>query len=410
MDSLFDEDIDEVGSEIEAFCPGPRCKTDTHHTIVSMYEDEVRRVQCSVCSDVHPYRKPRGEAVEETAESSSRRVARKPTWEEAMGQVTDQELARCRPYSIRDTYKEYDVVAHPTFDVGFVTELLPDNKVEVTFKDERRVLVHNRADLAAKMPGIADLPAPRPERKRKKRKKVKGVIEVIEQPPTPSDENALAQAKAAKREAVERAAEAKRRLTTQLAAERIKALRGSTDVDSKQSSSAARRARASKAAAKVETIAESSKAVAGKRARAATAAGGAPGKATTAKVTTASKAAAATAKAKLAEVARSAAHAAQAVKRSGARAGRATGAVLKAGAKKTVLMPAPIKLGAKKKATAKTAAKPATRTAARATRPARKPASPSAAPSRGATRAKTGPASKAKAAAPAAKKARTRRR
>jgi hypothetical protein len=399
MDSLFDEDIDEVGSEIEAFCPGPRCKADTHHTIVSMYEDEVRKVQCSVCSDVHPYRKPRGDAAEDTTDSSSsRRVTRKPTWEEAMAQVTDQELARCRPYSIRDTYKEYDVVAHPTFDVGFVTELLPDNKVEVTFKDERRVLVHNRADLAAKMPSIADLPAPRPEKKRKKRKKVKGVVEVAEQPPAPSDENALAQAKQAKREAAERAAEAKRRLTTQLAAERIKALRGSSDVAPKP---APRRGRTSSTAnsAANDSSAPATKASAGKRARAAKAAGGAAQK-----VATASKAAA-TAKAKITEAAKSATQAvAQKVTQKVAKTGAKTDAVLKAGAKKSVLMPAPVKLGAKKKATQT----PAEKKAAAKAKASKSAAAP--APTRGATRAKTGPASKAKAAAPAAAKKASRAR
>jgi len=53
MDSIFEEEADEVGGEIEAYCPSPRCKADTTHTIISMYEDEVRRVQCVVCGEVH---------------------------------------------------------------------------------------------------------------------------------------------------------------------------------------------------------------------------------------------------------------------------------------------------------------------------------------------------------------------
>ena len=32
MDSIFEEDADEVGGEIEAYCPSPRCKADTTHT------------------------------------------------------------------------------------------------------------------------------------------------------------------------------------------------------------------------------------------------------------------------------------------------------------------------------------------------------------------------------------------
>ena len=58
---IFDDDIEEIGSDVEAFCP--KCKADTAHTIITKYEDEIRRVQCSPCGDVHAYRKPRGELV-----------------------------------------------------------------------------------------------------------------------------------------------------------------------------------------------------------------------------------------------------------------------------------------------------------------------------------------------------------
>src|SRR4026208_2181966 len=113
MDSLFDDDQDEVGSEIEAYCPSPRCKADTNNTVISMYEDEIRRVQCQVCGDVHAYRQPRGDTAEtQEAAGRRRRRPRRRGWDEAMGQVTEQDLASCRPYSIRDTYEEMDVVSH----------------------------------------------------------------------------------------------------------------------------------------------------------------------------------------------------------------------------------------------------------------------------------------------------------
>src|SRR6476660_5784973 len=52
---IFDDDVDEVGAETEAHCP--KCKADTTHVVVSKYEDEIRRVQCNQCGDVHAYRK-----------------------------------------------------------------------------------------------------------------------------------------------------------------------------------------------------------------------------------------------------------------------------------------------------------------------------------------------------------------
>src|SRR5437762_13867025 len=93
MDSIFEEDADEVGGEIEAYCPSPRCKADTTHTIISMYEDEVRRVQCVVCGEVRAYRKPRGEGVEESGDGSANQATSKRlTWEDAMCSTTEIDL------------------------------------------------------------------------------------------------------------------------------------------------------------------------------------------------------------------------------------------------------------------------------------------------------------------------------
>jgi hypothetical protein len=238
MDSIFDEDVDEVGGEIEAYCPSSRCKADTTHTIISMYEDEVRRVQCVVCGDVHAYRKPRGDAYEDVAEPPLRKrlLSQKPAWEEAMARVTEGELAKARPYSIRDTYEEMDIVSHPTFDVGFVTELLPDNKVEVTFKDERRILVHNRGDLSERMPSIASIPAPREDKKRKRRKKKSApppppVAQGNEDMAPEELQKALEQAEQARKAAAEKATTEKRKLSKRLAVEQIRAKRAHLDDD-----------------------------------------------------------------------------------------------------------------------------------------------------------------------------------
>ena len=173
MDSIFEEDADEVGGEIEAYCPSPRCKADTTHTIISMYEDEVRRVQCVVCGEVHAYRKPRGDGIEGEGEGAAKKASsRRMNWDDALARATDTDLNNARPYSIRDTYEDGDVVHHPVFDIGFVIELLPDNKVEVIFRDGgSRILVHNRGDLASRMPDISEIPVPREQKKKKRAKK-----------------------------------------------------------------------------------------------------------------------------------------------------------------------------------------------------------------------------------------------
>lgn len=190
MDSIFEEEADEVGGEIEAYCPSPRCKADTTHTIISMYEDEVRRVQCVVCGEVHAYRKPRGDGSDADGEGGKKNAARRVTWDEAMARATDTDLGNCRPYSIRDTYEDGDVVYHPVFDIGFVVEQLPDNKVEVIFRDGgARILVHNRGDLASRMPDIAEVPAPREAKKKKRAKKPEAAA-----PPPPARSKAEVEA------------------------------------------------------------------------------------------------------------------------------------------------------------------------------------------------------------------------
>jgi hypothetical protein len=125
METLFDEENHAVGDEITAY--SPKLKSDTPHTIVSMYEGEIRRVQCQVSGEVHAYRKPRGETADGQGEMDAppkKKLNKKMSWREAMASVSEAHLAACRPYSIRDTYLEMDLVSHPKFDIGFVTAIL----------------------------------------------------------------------------------------------------------------------------------------------------------------------------------------------------------------------------------------------------------------------------------------------
>jgi len=142
---IFDDDVDEVGAEVEAHCP--KCKADTQHVVVSKYEDEIRRVQCNPCGDVHPYRKPRGESDEEaepTPAAKKKAAKAKPTWEQVMAKHAKKQP---KAYQLGEFFKEMEVLSHPKFGLGFVTENIGDDKIEVTFKDDKRVLVHNRKGL-----------------------------------------------------------------------------------------------------------------------------------------------------------------------------------------------------------------------------------------------------------------------
>jgi hypothetical protein len=162
MDLMFEEESDEVGSDVEAYCP--KCKADTTHVVISKYEDEIRRVQCNPCGDVHSFRKPRGEVEDDVPEpiaAKKRAQLKKLTWEEFFAKHGNKVA---KPYEFRELYKENVIVEHPKFGKGFVSEVVSDSKVEITFKDSRRILVHNRKDIPG-LPLAAEgdgMPTPKP--------------------------------------------------------------------------------------------------------------------------------------------------------------------------------------------------------------------------------------------------------
>jgi Zn ribbon nucleic-acid-binding protein len=138
---IFDDEMNDVGADIEAHCP--KCHS-TQHTIVSKYEDEVRRVQCNACGHVHPYKKPReDEEVEPVAPVKKKAQRQKPTWDQIMAKSKKPP----RPYNIAEYFKELEIVSHPKFGVGYVTENIGNDKIEVTFQTDKRVLIHNRKGL-----------------------------------------------------------------------------------------------------------------------------------------------------------------------------------------------------------------------------------------------------------------------
>src|SRR5262249_51015440 len=156
---IFDDDVDEVGAEVEALCP--KCKADTAHVVVSKYEEEIRRVQCNPCGDVHPYRKPRGDSADdETPEPVTKKkaVKAKPTWEQVMAKTKKPP----RPYALDEYFKEMEILSHPKFGTGYVTENIGDDKIEVTFKDDKRVLVHNRKGLTLPFSMLRPAPNAKP--------------------------------------------------------------------------------------------------------------------------------------------------------------------------------------------------------------------------------------------------------
>src|SRR5262249_18446166 len=118
-------------------------------------------------------------------------------------------------------------------DVGFVIEQLPDNKVEVIFRDGgARILVHNRGDLAARMPDIAEVPTPREAKKKKRAKKPEAAAAPVPQRTKAEVEAAVVRARTAAQARMEESARGAEERTKKLKAE-VKSGKGAKPVAAK---------------------------------------------------------------------------------------------------------------------------------------------------------------------------------
>ncbi|MCB9654365.1 MAG: hypothetical protein H6729_09585 [Deltaproteobacteria bacterium] len=138
-----------AGDEVDSKCT--KCKMVLAHTIVAMVGEQIARVQCNTCNGEHAYRAPPS-ASEATAKK--RRAERKASTLErgTRGSASDydamtkgRDLSKPVPYSIKMGLNTDDVIEHPTFGVGFVTDLKEGSKAHVLFPEGGRILIYGRA-------------------------------------------------------------------------------------------------------------------------------------------------------------------------------------------------------------------------------------------------------------------------
>jgi hypothetical protein len=124
------------------------------HRIVAMVGPKPARVECETCHSQHNWREfPPGEVPAKTTSSAGsgpraprvshvtrleqERRDREVSWERA---VTGKLLADFIKYNVKAQFKVGDLVKHPKFGDGVVTQIIDAHKVEILFKDEPRKL------------------------------------------------------------------------------------------------------------------------------------------------------------------------------------------------------------------------------------------------------------------------------
>ncbi|MBI2339242.1 MAG: hypothetical protein HYU99_02585 [Deltaproteobacteria bacterium] len=130
-----------AGKDVLSWCG--KCKLTLAHVIVSMKDaTTIGKCQCKTCFAEHNYRDP------ETAgkKKPSKKTARKETvpvrrsWQEAVAGAQ----GTLKAYSTDKTFKEGELIDHPSFGKGIVERLVPGDKMQTLFEDGVKLLICSR--------------------------------------------------------------------------------------------------------------------------------------------------------------------------------------------------------------------------------------------------------------------------
>ena len=143
-----------VGDETDSICP--RCKEETIHRVVAIFEKKIHLVICTRCNSQHRYR-PSLTVMRKKPPLPSKRQAslikklEKRKTPQPQAPLDDWQKFKeissgVKPldYDPAEKYRENQAVAHPTFGLGFVSRVIDASKIEVVFEREVKILVMNR--------------------------------------------------------------------------------------------------------------------------------------------------------------------------------------------------------------------------------------------------------------------------
>jgi hypothetical protein len=146
------------GDDIDAWCT--RCRMNLNHRIVAVVGRSVKTVQCLTCEGIHKYHLPKKQDVTDDGEyedlepkktpipKTVDKAAAKNANEWATFLKTMPSDAVPREYSMHEMYSHDDYLNHPIFGLGKVIDIMGRNKIQVVFKEGRKILVCNRQKTA----------------------------------------------------------------------------------------------------------------------------------------------------------------------------------------------------------------------------------------------------------------------
>lgn len=143
------------GDDVEAWCT--RCRMNLNHRVIAVVGSNIQRVHCLTCGGDHKYYPPKG-LKSEKSERSHVKIARSPEksagptrtsaaraageWQTIMRHMPPDHVPR--PYRVSESYAPAEFIEHPVFGIGRVLEIAGAERIQVIFKDGRKILICNK--------------------------------------------------------------------------------------------------------------------------------------------------------------------------------------------------------------------------------------------------------------------------
>ncbi len=145
------------GDDVEAWCT--RCKMNLNHRVIAVVGSNIQRVHCLTCGGDHKYYPPKGQKAEKAEKvrvKSARTVSEKTPkssekisparaaseWSTVMRDMPPDAVPRT--YMVTESYRPKEFVEHPVFGTGRVLDIVGAERMQVIFKDGRKVLICNK--------------------------------------------------------------------------------------------------------------------------------------------------------------------------------------------------------------------------------------------------------------------------
>ncbi|MDH3347774.1 MAG: hypothetical protein OEM02_06705 [Desulfobulbaceae bacterium] len=133
-----------AGDEVDSRCT--KCKGITNHMVIAMVGDEIAKVQCNNCSSRHKYRPPvapktKKVVIGRNTSTTKEKKPRAPRKSRAPEPLPPLDSTNAIPYSMETVFSVKDIVEHNTFGLGLVISTTLPNKIEIHFKEGKKILI-----------------------------------------------------------------------------------------------------------------------------------------------------------------------------------------------------------------------------------------------------------------------------